>query len=255
MYRILILGGTTESFALANKLAAQNFEIISSLAGRTKNPKLPKGQTRIGGFGGVIGLKNYLTEQKINYVIDATHPFAKNITKNAISATKDLAVPFLRLERKVWQPQVGDQWTFVNSEAEAATLLKPKSKCLLALGKQHILPFAYRSDVHFIARMLEAAESAKTFQSIEQVIAKPSNTQDELRFLQDYQIDTIVCRNSGGSQSYQKLIAARHLALAVIMIQRAALPEISTVETVDEAESYLLDVLNLSKKDSPSMRS
>lgn len=243
-FRVLLLGGTAEAFALANKLAALSFDIISSLAGRTQNPKLPNTQTRIGGFGGVIGLKNYLTEQKFDYVIDATHPFAKKITENAINATKELAIPLLRLERKAWQPQAGDHWTFVNSEAEAASLLKPKSNCFLALGKQHISPFANRNDVNFIARMLEPADSAKKFNSIVQVIAKPTNSHDELRFLQKYQIDTIVCRNSGGKQSYQKLIAARYLALPVIMIQRAALPEIVTVETVEEAKRYLLDTRN-----------
>ena len=122
---ILILGGITEAYALAETLAARaDLRVVNSLAGRTSNPRLPVGETRIGGFGGVAGLTAYLREQSIHAVIDATHPFASRMGWNAFAGCGAAAVPLLRLERPGWTAVPGDCWEPVPDWKRAVAALQ-----------------------------------------------------------------------------------------------------------------------------------
>ena len=130
--KLLILGGTREAFQLAENLDAklphEKINFISSLAGTTKKPNIPEGKFRTGGFGGLAGLKNFLVKEEISLLLDATHPFAENMSKNALLASSDLGLPFLVLNRPPWVKQSKDQWIEVSSLKNAVKYLKNVEK-------------------------------------------------------------------------------------------------------------------------------
>lgn len=240
--RILILGGTAEASSIASSLDTLPVEAITSLAGRTANPSAISGKIRTGGFGGADGLAAYLAREKIDLLIDATHPYAIRISKNAVQACEITNIPLLRLERPEWQKQSGDNWIEVASEAQAATMIPTGERVLLALGRQHIAPFAERSDVHFVMRMIDPPE-VKLPRDCEIVLAKPGNYEAEVQFLSERKIGLIVSRNSGGSISYAKIKAARDLSIPVMMISRPPVAAKTIVATADEALDFARTVL------------
>ena len=199
---VLILGGTTEGYALAAALAKlAGLRVVSSLAGRTASPRHPPGELRIGGFGGAAGLEAYLRAGRITAVIDATHPFAARMGWNAAEACAVAGVPLLRLERPAWTPAPGDRWDEVDDWDEAARLLANRSRrVLLALGRQELDPFAGLDDVWFLIRSVDAPNPMPPFAQAEVVLARgPFTLADEADLLRTRGIDTLVCKNSGGS--------------------------------------------------------
>ena len=224
--RILILGGTAEAADLAARLVAQgDTDVITSLAGRTANPAPVAGEVRIGGFGGVEGLTRYIVENGITKVIDATHPFASQISENARLACAAAGVPLERPERPVWQRQAGDTWIEVRTLDEAAAALPAGAHVFLALGRQHLSAFETRTDCHFVVRMVDPPEVPPAFASSELVVGKPSiSPEEETALLRDHAITHLVCRNSGGAAGYGKIMAAQRLGLPVIMIGRPTEP-------------------------------
>lgn len=240
--KILILGGTAEAAKLASAFASLPVESITSLAGRTANPTTIRGKNRTGGFGGAEGLAAYLVNEKINLLIDATHPYATRISQNAVQASEITNIPLIRLERPSWEKESGDNWIEVVSEAQAAKMIPAGERVLLALGRQHIAPFAERNDVHFIMRMIDPPEVSLPH-DCEIVLAKPGNYESEKQFLSQHKIGLIVSRNSGGSISHAKIKAARDLAIPVLMISRPPVAAKTTVATVDEALDFARTVL------------
>jgi precorrin-6A/cobalt-precorrin-6A reductase len=218
--RILILGGTREAARQAEELS-RSADVTTSLAGRTKEPAPLAGVVRSGGFGGIEGLARYLAENSITRVIDATHPFARTISANAIEACRIAGVPLEIVTRPQWQEQPGDNWTEVASIKAAVKALPADARVLLALGRQHIEPFAARTDCHFVIRMVDPPQTLLAFAHHDLVLAKPSSDpEDEKWLMQHHRISHVVSRNSGGDGAYAKIIAARDLGLPVIMIAR-----------------------------------
>ncbi|MHC3939944.1 Precorrin-6A reductase [Paenochrobactrum sp. BZR 201-1] len=239
--KILLLGGTTEAAKLAQVLNAQGFHTITSLAGRTATPSPVDGIVRSGGYGGTDGLSTYILAESINLIIDATHPFAKQISANARQAADRTRCPLIRLERPAWQQQPQDLWQLIHKEEEAARLLPGGARAFLALGRQHIAPFQSRDDVHFIMRMIDPAEVALPLNH-QIILAKPMGFEDECDLLRRHKITHLVCRNSGGTASYQKIRAARELAINVLMIER---PTPVARHIVEDAEAVLSFVYQL----------
>lgn len=219
--KVLILGGTREAAQLARNLCEKGDEVITSLAGRTKEPAPLAGQTRIGGFGGAEKMAGWITENGITRLIDATHPFAVQISHNARIAARLADIPLEIRTRKPWQIQDGDNWQSVSGPVEAANAIPTKSRVLLALGSQHLSAFYHRDDVHFTVRMVDPPEQPLPFHSHTILAGKPSSHwRDEMQLLKDQNITHIVCRNSGGAGANAKIRAARELGLPVIMIGR-----------------------------------
>lgn len=219
---ILILSGTAEAFDLAAKLQKEQpkWRIISSLAGRTQNPKLPTGEIRIGGFGGVDGLIDYISKQNVDKIYDATHPFALNISKNAIHAAQQSGIEYERIERAPWEKVTNDNWIEVASIQEAADRLPENATAFLALGRQYIKAFEHRADCHFIVRMVDQPDDVP-LSSYEIIQGLPNSAaSDEQNLFTQHNITHLVTRNSGGEKSYAKIIAARDAQIPVIMIQR-----------------------------------
>ncbi len=220
---ILILGGTREAAELAARLVTENprARVITSLAGRTREPAPLAGETRIGGFGGVDGLAAYLHDQGVTRLIDATHPFAAAISANAEAAAALTGVPLQTVSRPPWSRQAGDRWQEFPNLMAARDAIPVGARVLLALGSQHIAPFATRADVHFVVRMFDPPTEPLPLVDHELVLGKPGATaSDERALLTAHEITHVLCRNSGGPGAYAKIEAARELDLPVIMIGR-----------------------------------
>jgi len=219
--KILILGGTKEAAELAEKLVREGHDVTSSLAGRTKEPKPIAGKLRTGGFGGVNGLADFLKTHQFDKLIDATHPFAKQISENAKLAAGNIAIEFEVRTREPWQRQPGDIWHEVASLEDARNMLQPQARVLLALGSQYIDLFKTRADVFFLVRMVDEPDEQLQLPNHELLIGKPSTDwQEEANMLKANGITHIICRNSGGTGAYAKVEAARSLGLPVVMVQR-----------------------------------
>ncbi|MGU3577221.1 cobalt-precorrin-6A reductase [Brucellaceae bacterium C25G] len=242
-FKILLLGGTAEAAELASHLSAKGFYVITSLAGRTVNPSPVEGVVRSGGYGGIQGLSDYITAEKIALIIDATHPYARQISANAQHAADQTNTPLIRLERARWQEVPDDKWHLVKNEDEAARLLPTDARAFLALGRQHIAPFQSRNDVTFIMRMIDPAEVPLPCNH-EIILAKPASFEDECELLRKYNITHLVCRNSGGTASYEKIRAARQLAIDVLMIERPAPVAHHVVEENDTVLAYVNQLFN-----------
>ena len=220
---ILILGGTREAAQLAKELVATHPEarVVTSLAGRTKEPAPLAGEVRTGGFGGVEGLVRYLRETGITRLIDATHPFARQISANAVEASRVSGVPLEIRTRKPWTRQPGDTWIEVDTLEAARDTIPRGARVLLALGSQHIGLFASRNDVHFVVRMIDRPETPLDLPDHALVLGRPGDTAAvETMLLIAHAVTHIVCRNSGGTAAYAKIEAARGLGLPVIMVSR-----------------------------------
>ncbi|MDI7863575.1 cobalt-precorrin-6A reductase [Rhizobiaceae bacterium n13] len=220
--RILILGGTREAADLAARMVAEGVaEVITSLAGRTREPAPVAGTVRIGGFGGAEGLARYLLDNGITRVIDATHPFAKNISANAVLACRSTGIALETIERPAWKLQPGDNWTRVVSLEQAAALLPPDCRPFLALGRQYLSAFEPRHDCHFVIRMVDPPATRLNFASHTLVLGKPAGApSEEEDVFRLHDVTHLVCRNSGGAAGYAKIVAARNMGLPVVMIDR-----------------------------------
>ena len=220
--KILILGGTKEAAELAARLVAEGkTEVITSLAGRTREPAPIAGTVRVGGFGGAEGMAEFIRRNGITRVIDATHPFARTISANAAIACRLVGISLETLDRPQWEPVTGDNWIRVGSLKEATAQLPVGTRVFLALGKQHLSTFVPLRDRHFVIRMVDAPEVPLKFASHSLVLGKPaSDPAEEEALFRLHRITHLVCRNSGGSGGYAKIVAARRMGLPVIMLDR-----------------------------------
>ena len=242
-FRLLILGGTTEAAALARALAGRpGIEVISSLAGRTREPAPLPGGTRSGGFGGVAGLVDYLRAERIAAVIDATHPFAAQIGSHAVAAARAAGLPLLRLERPPWRRLPGDRWIEVGSLAEAA-VAAPKfgRRGFLTVGAGELQPFAGLATMRFLVRLIERPTAPLPLADAKVVLGRgPFAAADEEKLLRQHAIEVIVAKNSGGDATYGKIAAARTLGLPVVMVRRPARAAADhQVETVAAALAWI----------------
>lgn len=224
--RILILGGTGDAREIAAALVAAGHNVITSLAGVTAQPILPAGEVRSGGFGGVSGLQSYLESEGIALVIDATHPFAAQMSRQVFEACQRCGVLLLRFERKPWQPTPEDTWTVVDSAAEAAAALPPGARVLLTTGRKDLEPFFARPDLSGIARMIEAPPLQPPSSWCVLRERPPFTVASEAVLMMENAITHLVTKNAGGSATEAKLEAARECGIPVLMIARPVKPEV-----------------------------
>jgi precorrin-6A/cobalt-precorrin-6A reductase len=238
---VLVLGGTTQATALAKALSDGGHDATFSYAGRVAHPKTQPLPTRIGGFGGVDGLANYLHAHHITHVIDATHPFAAQMSRNAVAACAQAEVKLLALTRPEWTAQAGDRWTHVPDMAGAVVALdRAACRVMLAIGKQQIAEFADLSQHYFLLRMIEKTDAIQLFDNCEIVVAKgPFELEGDLALMRAHDINVLVSKNAGGRAARAKIDAARALGIEVIMIDRPKMPDRTVVGSVDDALSWL----------------
>ncbi len=244
MVRVLILGGTSEAAALAASLDNEpSFQVITSLAGRTAAPKRLPGETRIGGFGGVQGLAAFARARQIDAVIDATHPFAAQMSRHALQACADLAIPRLRLVRPAWTRHEEDGWHEVpDGPAAAAMAAALGSRVFLTSGHKDLAAFAMLDDLWFLIRSIEPLGGSLPKKHHWLQARGPFSRADEIQLMRQHRIDLLVTKASGGSATYAKIEAARQLHLPVLMITRPPAPPGPTVHAVDDAIGWLESV-------------
>jgi len=237
-HHILILAGTPEARALAHALSERfpPVRLTASFAGAVSDIPDPGIPARTGGFGGAEGLAAYLKQERVTLVIDATHPFADRISRNAVEATNDTAVPLIRFERPQWEPQAGDRWQRVSSLGEAAERLPADARAFLAIGRKEIAAFGHRTDLYALARMIEPPDVPLP-RSWHLELGRPAQSAEaEEDLLRRHRITHVVSKNSGGRRSRGKIEAAKRLGLPVIMIDR---PAPSGAQTRSDIEDVL----------------
>lgn len=235
MKKILILGGTTEARQLAGKLAGHH-DVTLSLAGRTENPVAQGVPVRVGGFGGAQGLAAYLRDNRVDLLIDATHPYAAQISANAAEAARMSGIPAIALRRPAWEQMPGDRWTLVDDSAQAvAALAATPRKIFLALGRQELAPFEAAPEHSYVIRSVDPVEPPLAVPRAAYILARgPFSEADDKALLKTHSIDAIVAKNSGGQATYGKIAAARKLGIEVFLIRRPSLPDMTSGANVEE---------------------
>jgi precorrin-6A/cobalt-precorrin-6A reductase len=238
MLTVLILGGTSEARVLAARLAGRaGVRVVSTLAGRVRSPRLPDGEVRIGGFGGPSGLAAWLRDERVSLIVDATHPFAARISSSAATAAGLVGVPLLMLRRPGWTPGPGDNWHWVDSPLHAAESLPP-GRIFLTTGRTGLAHFA-SVDRWFLIRCVDPPSPPLPASHHLILDRGPYTIDGELSLMRAHRIDVLVTKDSGGTLTSAKLIAARSLGLPVIVVRRPPTPDVPTVSTVEDALSWL----------------
>jgi precorrin-6A/cobalt-precorrin-6A reductase len=245
--RVLILGGTGEASEIARRLADRSdLSVISSLAGRVNQPKIPDGRVRIGGFGGVDGLISYLQRESIGAVIDATHPFAARISASAESACSQLGLPLISCSRVPWAKQEADLWhVAADAPSAAAYVAQNPGRVFLAIGRQQLGVFAECSSAWFLVRAIDPPDASLPANTKLILERGPFPLEDELQLLRDHAIDYIVSKNSGGLATYAKIEAARLLGIPVVMIERPQKHSASWLDSSNSIEGVLASLSRL----------
>ena len=211
---------------MARALAAAGVDALYSYAGRTESPVAQPLPIRVGGFGGVEGLKAYIKAEAITHVIDATHPFAAQMSANAVAACHETETPLIALERAPWKAGEGDRWTHVpDLEAAVTAIGSTPRRVFLAIGRQTLATFATAPQHYYLLRLVDPPTEALPLPDAHAVIARgPFTPEGDRALLSDHRIDVIVAKNAGGAGAEAKLTAARALALPVILIDRPTIP-------------------------------
>jgi precorrin-6A/cobalt-precorrin-6A reductase len=250
--RALILGGTTEALAAAARLnAIEGVEVITSMAGVTRNPRRPEGRLRQGGFGGADGLARYLQDETIAAVLDATHPYAAQISRHAAAAGEKAGVPVLHLARPPWEARMSDQWHEVANARDAAawinsSSLADRAMVFLTIGRTDLATFVDAPRLTYLSRSIEAPDPSAATVIGRVILARgPFSREEEHRLLAENQVACLVAKNSGGVASYPKIEAARDLGIPVVMITRPNPPTGTRAATVEEAVAWISEALTL----------
>ncbi|SNY93561.1 precorrin-6A/cobalt-precorrin-6A reductase [Cohaesibacter sp. ES.047] len=252
---VLVLGGTAEARTVVQFLVLHTkHPIIVSLAGvlgtdpekafrqRGDLPSDDRLSFSVGGFGGSAGLVRYITSNSIAAIIDATHPFAHAMSTNACAAAAQSGIQIIRYTRAPWSPVEGDLWIQVSSLEEAAEQLIPHCIAMLAVGRLSFDPFRHRTDCHLVVRSIGDIDPSELPGHAEHVRSMPGQTvEEELSLMQSRSVECLVTKNSGASQSYLKVVAARRLRLPVIMIERPVLPECLEITDTTALDRWLLE--------------
>jgi precorrin-6A/cobalt-precorrin-6A reductase len=245
--KILILGGTSEARAIAGQLDELGADVTSSLAGVTSHPQQPVGKVRVGGFGGVDGLVRYLTSNSIRVLIDATHPFAVQMSRHSALAAALVPVVLHRLERAPWKPEDNENWTEVANMAAAVAALPKNAHVFLAIGRKEFAPFTVRSDLTGVIRMIEAPGGVlENAQNWNVVLERPlPSVEDEVAVLRAHAVSHLVCKNAGGPARH-KLAAAHLLGIQVVIVERSQKQPLALPHQVHAEVDQLLAAVKMS---------
>ena len=238
---LLILAGTTEATALARAVAERGITGTVSFAGRVERPLRQPLPQRVGGFGGTAGLSQYLRDNHVTHVIDATHPFAVQMSRNAVEACMKARVPLIALTRPEWQAQAGDRWQRVPDIAGAvAALDRPRAHIMLAVGRMHLAAFAPNLQHRYLLRLVDPPKHPLPFPDAEVIVDRgPFDEASDRALMEQHGIELVVSKNSGGTGAYAKIAAARALGLPVVMIDRPAPPLRTEVHEINAVFDWI----------------
>jgi precorrin-6A/cobalt-precorrin-6A reductase len=240
--KVLILGGTAAARALAERLAGRDdLDVTLSLAGRTAAPAWQAVPVRRGGFGGAAGLADYLQRERIEALIDATHPYAFIISANAVAAARTAGVPLVALQRLPWTPIGGDHWIETSDVSAAVEVLgQTPRRVFVTLGRNDLASLQNAPQHHYLIRSVDPVDPPLALPHARYVTGRgPFVAADERALMTAHRIEVVIARNSGGAATYGKIEAARALGIAVIMLRRPPPPDAPAVQSIDEALAWL----------------
>jgi len=241
--KILILGGTGDGRRLCDLVADSGIEAVVSLAGATRAPNDLPLPTRVGGYGSAEGFANYLSENAISAVVDATHPFSYRISHRSAQVCAAQSVPYLQVLRPEWRSQTGDRWTLIDAEEDAARIIGSRATVFLATGRQTLERFSNLQGRRVICRQIDPPSKPFPFEGGEYLIGRPPfSVLDETMLFKQLDVDWLIVKNAGGDASRTKLDAARALKLRVAMINRPEQPDAQRVQTPQEALAWINDL-------------
>lgn len=246
--RILILGGTTEASALVRGLLPHpGLAVTLSLAGRTASPTVEAVPTRVGGFGGAAGLARYLREHAIDQLVDATHPFAARIGRNAAEAAATTGVPILAIRRPAWLREPDDLWTEVDTVPDCvAALGAVPRRVFLTVGRMEVAAFAAAPQHDYVVRTIEPLGDALPVPRLTAIRARgPFDEMAEAALMREAAIAVLVTKNAGGRATYGKIAAARRLRLPVLIVRQPSKPAVACVTDAAAALDHIFDRLPL----------
>ena len=236
---IVILGGTAEARQLASVLVADGVDVVSSLAGRVRSPSLPPGRVRVGGFGGVDGLTEYLRDQQPTALVDGTHPFAATMSANAVEAASRTSTPIVRLERPGWADHPrSDSWIWVTDVAAARIAADSARRPFLTSGRQSLAVFDSWIDRDVLVRLVDPPTRPLPQRWTLIRSRGPYNYADERQILQDQGVDMLLTKDSGGTHTVAKLDAAGDLGIPVVIIARPEPPPVPLINSVTKALAW-----------------
>jgi precorrin-6A/cobalt-precorrin-6A reductase len=237
---VLVLGGTAEAAELAARLAADGRVVpLLSLAGRTRAPRAPDVRLRVGGFGGAIGLAGFLRAHGVARLVDATHPYAAHMARNARDGCAAADVPRLKLLRPGWTGRPGDRRHYADDpEVLAKTAAALGRHAFVAAGHSVLEAFRARTDLRALVRTIEPTDAALPPHMAWLQGRGPFRVEDEIALFRRAGIDVVVAKDSGGAGAYAKIEAARTLGLPAVFLARPAPPEGPAVPDVERAFSW-----------------
>ena len=240
--RLLILGGTLEASALARRVADEHaIAALLSLAGATADPAPAPVPQRVGGFGGPEGLAAYLDAERIDAVVDATHPFAAHISANAAAACRATDTPLVVFGRPPWIREPDDRWVEVATIDEAVSALGATPETVfLTQGRLQLAAFARAPQHRYVVRAIDQPAEIDALSDFKLILARgPFSLPDELALMQREGIETLVTKNSGGRATYPKIEAARALGIEVVVVRRPPAPEAETLYDLDAVMAWI----------------
>ena len=236
---LLLLAGSGEGRRIADALAKAGVRAVASLAGATRSPIGLSLPTRVGGFGGRQGFEDYLRATGITAIIDATHPFASQISHRTAQVAAQNGIPYLQFLRPEWHPAPGDNWIMLDREKDAAKIIPVGSNVFLATGRQTLDQFANLTGRHLTCRQIDPPDGPFPFPNGTFRVGRPPfSKEDEIALFDKLSIDWLVVKNAGGEPSRSKLDAARALKIPVAMIRRPPQPAGDKAERIADALSW-----------------
>lgn len=237
---VLLLAGTGEAKRIAWALTDTGINVIASLAGATRSPEPLPIPTRIGGFGGEDGFRAYLKDQNISAVLDATHPFADQITNRTARICAELGLPYAQLVRPPWIAEAGDDWTIIDVPEDAAAYIPANAVVFLATGRQTLTQYANLEGRRVLCRLIDPPTAPFPFEGGEFVLGRPPfSPRSEAQLFKALGVTHIVVKNAGGDGGRAKLDAARALKLPVLLLKRPEMPSATPLSNVQEAVAWV----------------
>jgi len=235
--KIVIFGGTNEGLEFCKILHQQGHEITLCIAGKTKNPKLPKcGKIRIGGFGSIENLSEYFINNKFDLILDATHPYAKNISRKLVAATNISDKNLMRFTRPIWQKNQPTDWHDFIDFAQAIKQLPTNAITFITTGHKGLEELQTRPDCQFFIRLIEPPKISLA-NNMMLIISRPPYTfANEKKFLIENKIMHLISKNSGSNQTRAKIDAAIELNINISMISR---PKLDRAKTFTDMKTLL----------------